>query len=996
MNDYRELNIKLEYLEQENKLLKEILNGLLQSDSDMLYAYKKSLSSKSKSEIKIENPLNLFVKSHDYISKQSDPYHSLIFNFLQRAGSAHEEKDVIYATLEILLLSFDFRSAYFAEVSDAAILFSSCIRENSGLSFSYRVFSFAKKDFGVDFDILFERGFFFAKRSETSLLFSKIEEISGPTENLLLIPIIIKSKISGILIVDITGIEEGITAEVLVFLQTVSNIVTLSLRRITYESGLREKKELYELFVENTFFFVFQTLPDGTITFANKKFIDFCNGDSSSFLGQNIKDIFHGETANRIFSEITGKRHKVESEIEVECLSEKRVIKVITNPVFNEAGYLILLNFLGEDITEKRYLEENLLKTKERLELVFAATNDAYWDANLFTGEFFYSSNFYRMLDYESSDMPSIFREFLKLVHPDDLSMIKNIVRKAIKGEVSRTTFRFRARSFFGDYKWLLTRAMVIKSDEKGRALRVVGSNVDITQIVRFEERLKENETRLKGILDNMPIMLLAIDEKGDIIHWNRECEIVTGYSAEEIIYNKNAWNMLFPEKMEGKLSYKVLLEYGSSYRNVELVLTGKDGGKKYVLWSNLSAMYPVSEWFSWSVGLDVTELKKTELELLKAKEKAERSDKLKSAFLANMSHEARTPLNSILGFADLLCENDTDWNDKKFYAKIIRESSKQLVRLISDIIDISKIDANVMVINKKPVHINQLMEHIFEIFRKETENKNIELRMELGLKPPADYIVTDEIRVRQILTNLLGNAVKFTDEGYVYFGYNLSEDKKFLEFYVEDTGPGIAKNKQKIIFGRFRQADSSISKRYGGTGLGLSISKELCRLLGGKIWLRSDLGKGATFYFKIPYELSDAQVADNDASYNIKTSIDKIAGKKILIIDDSSSVHILIEGLLKKENVKVLKAATGKDALEIMSQESDVDIVLMDIQLPDIDGVQLLQEVRGFYGNVPVIAQTANVFDEDRDRFLTAGFDGFLPKPFGKKELLEMLSAFL
>ena len=136
--------------------------------------------------------------------------------------------------------------------------------------------------------------------------------------------------------------------------------------------------------------------------------------------------------------------------------------------------------------------------------------------------------------------------------------------------------------------------------------------------------------------------------------------------------------------------------------------------------------------------------------------------------------------------------------------------------------------------------------------------------------------------------------------------------------------------------------------------------------------------------------------MADNDASYNIKTSIDKIAGKKILIIDDSSSVHILIEGLLKKENVKVLKAATGKDALEIMSQESDVDIVLMDIQLPDIDGVQLLQEVRGFYGNVPVIAQTANVFDEDRDRFLTAGFDGFLPKPFGKKELLEMLSAFL
>jgi len=406
--------------------------------------------------------------------------------------------------------------------------------------------------------------------------------------------------------------------------------------------------------------------------------------------------------------------------------------------------------------------------------------------------------------------------------------------------------------------------------------------------------------------------------------------------------------------------------------------------------------MYPVSEWFSWSVGLDVTELKKTELELLKAKEKAERSDKLKSAFLANMSHEARTPLNSILGFADLLCENDTDWNDKKFYAKIIRESSKQLVRLISDIIDISKIDANIMVINKKPVHINYIMEHVFEIFRKQTENKSIDLRMELGLKSPADYIVTDEIRVRQILINLVGNAVKFTDEGYIYFGYSLSQDKKFLEFYVEDTGPGIAKNKQKIIFGRFRQADSSISKRYGGTGLGLSISKELCRLLGGKIWLRSTPGHGSTFYFKIPYELSDAQVEDNEVSYNIKTSIDKIAGKKILVIDDSSSVHILIEGLLKKEDVKILKAATGNDVLEIIREEKDIDIILMDIQLPDMDGIELLQKARKICENIPVIAQTANAFDEDRDRFLTAGFDGFLPKPFGKKELLEMLSAFL
>ncbi|HPX90742.1 MAG TPA: response regulator [Spirochaetota bacterium] len=175
-----------------------------------------------------------------------------------------------------------------------------------------------------------------------------------------------------------------------------------------------------------------------------------------------------------------------------------------------------------------------------------------------------------------------------------------------------------------------------------------------------------------------------------------------------------------------------------------------------------------------------------------------------------------------------------------------------------------------------------------------------------------------------------------------------------------------------------------------------MSISKELCRLLGGKIWLRSDLGKGATFYFKIPYELSDAQVADNDASYNIKTSIDKIAGKKILIIDDSSSVHILIEGLLKKEDVKILKAATGNDALEIIREEKDIDIILMDIQLPDMDGIELLQKARKICENIPIIAQTANVFDEDRDRFLTAGFDGFLPKPFGKKELLEMLSAFL
>jgi len=395
--------------------------------------------------------------------------------------------------------------------------------------------------------------------------------------------------------------------------QTVSSIITGSLKRIILENEIRTKKEQYELIIENTPHLLFQLIPEGNITFSNKNFSGFLKINHNEIIGKSIFDFIVDDEIThlrKVISELTADKNSDSVEIISAASGASRLIKLDFNAVFNDSGKIILINFMGEDITEKKLLESELLKTKQRLDLAFLAANDSYWDADLQTGEFFYSQNFYRMFGYDYYNTSEKFTEFLKFVHPDDIILLKNAIKKSISGEVIRSTVKFRVRTSDNDYKWILSRTMVIEANNSGKPSRVTGTNTDITQTVHIQDKLKESENRLKLILENMPVMMDAMDNEQNIIHWNTECEHVTGYTKAEILNNPLAPTLLFPDEKSRKCIYEKRIELGGNYRNQEFDITCKNGRRKTILWSNLSDLYPVPGWHSWSVGIDITELK--------------------------------------------------------------------------------------------------------------------------------------------------------------------------------------------------------------------------------------------------------------------------------------------------------------------------------------------------------------------------------------------------
>ena len=339
----------------------------------------------------------------------------------------------------------------------------------------------------------------------------------------------------------------------------------------------------------------------------------------------------------------------------------------------------------------------------------------------------------------------------------------------------------------------------------------------------------------------------------------------------------------------------------------------------------------------------------------LTEKLKAEESDRLKSAFLANMSHEIRTPLNGILGFSELLSYPSTTDDDRKEYTKIIRRASDDLLNIINDIIDISKIEAGLLNVFEAECHLNQLMQDVYSMFmikKSQLKKDHLEIKLSNMLNDNRCLIMTDPLRLKQVLVNLLGNSIKFTESGSIEFGYTLSSNKTLL-FYVKDTGIGISEKNQAVIFERFRQSDYSVNRKYGGTGLGLSISKGFVELLGGKIWVKSQETKGSTFYFNLPYKpiksnKEEIKADDKPVIYDWK---DKV----ILVVEDNETNQKFIKEMLKRTNAKLLHADNGKKAFDIVKANGHIDIALMDIQLPEMSGYDATRKIKEIKKELPI-----------------------------------------
>jgi two-component system, sensor histidine kinase and response regulator len=551
-----------------------------------------------------------------------------------------------------------------------------------------------------------------------------------------------------------------------------------------------------------------------------------------------------------------------------------------------------------------------------------------------------------------------------------------------------------------GEEKWISTTKSPIK-DDKGNIVGLVGISRDISSQKKIIQKLNEERDFLQVLMDYIPYTIYFKDLECRFTKINKAQAKLIGVENPEDAIGKSDFD--FFTEQHAKSAYedeKRIMSTGIPLiEKVELLKDAK-GNNRWVT----ATKTPVKDIYGKITGLvgisvDITEKRIAEDKLRESKERAEESDRLKTAFLANMSHEIRTPMNGIIGFSNLMRNSELTEEERGDFLNHIISCGNTLLNLIDDIIDISKIEAGQIKIRIAESNINAILEELFDSFkasRLKEGKEHIKLVRKVGLTSAESVTLTDPFRLRQIVSNLIGNAFKFTLEGFIEFGYTLEATDNLL-FYVKDTGVGIPKDKQQLIFERFGQVlDSNFYINQKGTGLGLAISSNLVKLLGGKMWVVSELGKGSTFYFTLPYNHIENQTNSEELVNSSDDKITLYAGKTVLIAEDEEINYLFFKQIFKLTNASLIWAKNGIEAIEAVKNNPDVSIVLMDCKMPQMDGYTATIEIKKLNPHLPVIAQTAFAMADEEEKSFQAGCDGYISKPIRVKELFKVLDKYL
>ena len=379
---------------------------------------------------------------------------------------------------------------------------------------------------------------------------------------------------------------------------------------------------------------------------------------------------------------------------------------------------------------------------------------------------------------------------------------------------------------------------------------------------------------------------------------------------------------------------------------------------------------------------------------LIKAKIKAEEGDLLKASFLANLSHEIRTPMNAINGFTELILNTDIDKKERIEYLHVIQNNGKNLVSIIDDLIEMSKIDSNQVSPNFSEINLESCIVELYKTIKITIpKKKSIKFKLIKSSVPAEHNIITDEIKLKQVIINLLTNAIKYTDEGFVKFKYEIDEQQGLIYFTIQDSGSGIEEDHQQHVFDRFKRVENDKSIQVGGLGLGLSISKAYIEILGGTISFESKMGEGSTFYFSIPLQYVKSEpiiVKPIKEKEGMKS-----ANKTILIAEDDNINFLLFQKMMKDKDFKIIRAKNGQEAVDICISNSNIDLVLMDIKMPVLNGFEAVEQIKPIRPELPIIAQTAYSSSEDRIKIEKAGFDDYITKPLSRERLFELIDKY-
>lgn len=577
---------------------------------------------------------------------------------------------------------------------------------------------------------------------------------------------------------------------------------------------------------------------------------------------------------------------------------------------------------------------------------------------------------------------------FLDLVHPDDLNPTLEALSK-LHSQKEILFFENRYRCKDNSYKWLEWQSYPAGEIIYAAARDTTAKKLAEAELIATNLKIEKSERHYR-----------KAQEVGHVGSWEFDLTNNHFWGSDEgkRIYGFDPASEHFPAEevmscvIERERVEQAMVDLVASNKPYDIIfeILPKNSATRKTIHSLAELVFDQAGNPILVSGVlhDITKQKRTEQELIKAKEKAEESDRLKSAFLANMSHEIRTPLNGILGFSDLLKDPHLSGEEQNEYIGIIQKGGMRLLNTINEIIDISRIEAGLMEVNLTTANIFDQTSYIFTFFEKEIQKKGLTFSFKNGI-PSGEFILkSDHFKIGSILTNLLKNAIKYTDSGSIEFGLEMKEN--YLEYFVRDTGCGIPAERQEAIFERFIQADIRDIKALQGSGLGLSIAKAYVHMLGGRIWLESIPQKGSTFYFTIPTKVQSIRQNFEPLHPISIRPIGKVL--KILIVDDDLISRILISKLTESYGKEIIHIHTGEEAVKICHSIPDIDLILMDIKMPVMDGFETTRQIRQFNKEVVIIAQTAMEANAGYEKAMDAGCNSYLSKPIDRNELFALL----
>ncbi len=533
--------------------------------------------------------------------------------------------------------------------------------------------------------------------------------------------------------------------------------------------------------------------------------------------------------------------------------------------------------------------------------------------------------------------------------------------------------------------------------DENGEITGTGGYREDITNLTASLQALHRERETLEVLLESMPFCIFFTDRHQRYIRVNRMmAKLLRVSGSDEAVGKTN--KEFFTKRVARKMMEedRTIIKTGAPIVN-KILYFEDEGVEGFWMEKNKIPIRDERGVITMIIGIfkDVSDLMRIENELKEARDRAEESDRLKTSFLANMSHEIRTPMNGIIGFANLLRDPDLSNDKRDLFLKHIDHSSNQLLNIIDDIIDISKIESGQLKISNKPVRINGILEEIYSSFFHRIRGdapgqKRVDFKLKKGNESNDFTIVTDDFRLSQIFNNLIGNAIKFTKEGHITFGYSL-RNNRYVEFFVSDSGIGIPNNKTRLIFDRFGQVEQERSLQPSGTGLGLPISKSLANLMGGEMWVESVVGKGTTFYFTLPLvvekPVEEPRVLISNKTYNW-------SNKHILVAEDEELNWHFVREMLRQTGATIHRARDGHEVVA-QARKLSPDAILMDIKMPEMSGIDAARKIREFNDTVPIIAQTAYVMAEEKEESILAGCNHFVTKPLDRTIIMELIDSY-